>query len=73
MSLRVSIQCASWVSGREGNVLIGDGSGSVVGLVRTNRSRAGIPDVWPGNTGSQRDAGATDASGENLRGPLRRS
>src|ERR1700677_3960003 len=40
--------------------------------LRMKRSRA-VPAGCPGNVGSQRVAGATDAGGKNLRGPVRRS
>ena len=58
---------------REGDVRIGGGQRVRGGFAADESIACRTPDGWPGNTGSQRDAGATDGSSENLRGPVRRS
>src|SRR6201994_2514545 len=72
VSLRVSIQRDSRVTGANAmsSSLVGSGPGSI--LLRTNMLRSG-PAALPGSAASQWDQGANSASSATLRGPTRRS
>src|SRR5216683_7989382 len=72
VSLRVSIQRDSRVTGANAmsSSRAGSGPGSI--LLRTNRLRSGPADL-PGSAASQWDQGANSASSATLRGPTRRS
>src|ERR1700736_2444763 len=72
VSLRVSIQRDSRVTGAHAmsSSLAGSGPGSI--LLRTNTLRSG-PAGLPGSAASQWDQGANSGSRATLRGPTRRS
>src|ERR1700760_3332891 len=72
VSLRVSIQRDSRVTGANAmsSSLVGTGPGST--LLRTNTLRSG-PAGFPGSAASQWDQGANSGSSATLRGPTRRS